>query len=176
MRNRALILMGIVLCLGLSLGHGQETPVLPEKVWRALANELSGDIAFDYVRHLTFFHATDGGSEGFRLEAEWVAEKAGGSLVPEWIVSLADSLKMLGYTPFWRFGSLGGEGLHPHYVNEVFNLVDGKRTVLEIYRTVRATALSAGEWYYGPANFVHVKEVLERVAKTGAIRLNQLPR
>jgi len=119
----------------------------------------------------SFYEQAAGNIPAMNLSDE---EKAAGSLVPEWIVSLADSLKMLGYTPFWRFGSLGGEGLHPHYVNEVFNLIDGKRSALEIYRTVRAASLSAGEWYYGPANLVHVKEALERVAKTGAIRLNQV--
>ncbi len=54
----------------------QSSPIVPESVWEALANELSGDIAFDHLRHLTLYHSPNAASEGFRLSAEWVAAKA----------------------------------------------------------------------------------------------------
>ena len=70
----------LLLCLGLILAPkaalGQTTPVIPPNVWDALNNELSGDIAFDHLRQLTLYHSPGGGSEDFRLEAEWVAAKA----------------------------------------------------------------------------------------------------
>jgi len=76
MRFRVALLVGLILCLGPKSALGQDTPVVPAKVWQALVNELSGDIAFDHLRQLTLYHAPNGGSEGFRLEAEWVAAKA----------------------------------------------------------------------------------------------------
>ncbi|MGH9804060.1 MAG: M28 family peptidase [Candidatus Acidiferrales bacterium] len=70
----------VVLCLGLALApppaSGQSTPVIPDKVWDALNNELSGDIAFDHLRYLTVYHTPDGGAEDFRLMTEWVAAQA----------------------------------------------------------------------------------------------------
>ena len=54
----------------------QSSPIVPESVWEALANELSGDIAFDHLRHLTLYHSPNAVSEGFRLSAKWVAAKA----------------------------------------------------------------------------------------------------
>jgi len=76
MRACNFILIGSVLCFGAMSLCGQDTPVVPAGVWRGLENELSGDIAFDHLRTLTLYHAPGGGSEGFRLEAEWVAAKA----------------------------------------------------------------------------------------------------
>ena len=57
------------------------------------------------------------------------------------------------------------------YQTEVRNLVDGERTVLDIYRTVRAASLSTGEWYYGPVELDDVVAVLEASEKSGAIRI-----
>ncbi|MFQ5926324.1 MAG: M28 family peptidase [Terriglobia bacterium] len=76
MKSRVVILVSLILCLGPTSITAQDTPVVPAKVWQALANELSGDIAFDHLRQLTLYHSPNGGSEGFRWEAEWVAAKA----------------------------------------------------------------------------------------------------
>jgi hypothetical protein len=46
--------------------------------------------------------------------------------------------------------------LHPVMAAEAFNYVDGKRSILDIYRAVRAESLSAGEWYYGT---VHLEDI-----------------
>ena len=90
-------------------------------------------------------------------------EKAADAQVPEWAVTLAEDLDGADVPR-------GVGGLHGHYSFEVRNLVDGQRSTLEIYRIVRAAALSAGEWYYGPVEFSKVKELLERMKKAGAIR------
>lgn len=76
MKFRMTLLVGLILFLGPKGAPGQDTPVVSARVWQALVNELSGDIAFDLVRQLTLYHAPTGDSEGFRLEAEWVAAKA----------------------------------------------------------------------------------------------------
>ncbi len=59
--------------------------------------------------------------------------------------------------------------LHWHYAYEVNNLIDGKRSVLDIYRIVRAASLSAGEWYYGKVELSEVSRLLDSLEKSGAI-------
>ena len=94
-------------------------------------------------------------------------EAAAAKRVPEWSLSLAESLEKM-----MRRGGRGREieGLHRFYQTEVRNLVDGKRTVLDIYRTVRAASLSAGEWYYSSVELDDVIAVLEASEESGAIR------
>lgn len=121
-----------------------------------LAALLRGD--FD-----TFYRQAAGAEPRVELSAE---EKAAGEQIPEWTGPLAESLEKLRGQPNVR-------GIHPFYTFEVRNLIDGQRTVLAIYHTVRAAALSAGEWYYGPVELGKVKEVLERAVKAGAVRFKQ---
>jgi len=57
----------------------QSSPFVPDARMRALVNELSGDRAYEQVRHLSHFHRTDG-SRDFWLAAEYLrgaAEAAG---------------------------------------------------------------------------------------------------
>lgn len=121
----------------------------------ALAAALRGDLD-------TYYKATTGTAPSLTLSDE---EKAAGRQVPEWTGPLAETLeKTIGA------GLEPVAGLHSFYAFEVNNLVDGKRSVLDIYRTVRAAALSAGEWYYGPVELAKVKGVLENGEKAGTIR------
>jgi hypothetical protein len=70
--------------LGLALAAAvpalaQTSPFVPEPVFRHLVNEISGDRAFEDVRHLSHFHRT-GGSRDFFAATEWIrgaAEAAG---------------------------------------------------------------------------------------------------
>ena len=55
---------------------GQRSPFLPDDVYQKLANEISGDIAFDSLRSLVLYHAPEGGSQGFQDEARWVMDRA----------------------------------------------------------------------------------------------------
>jgi hypothetical protein len=69
-------------------------------------------------------------------------------------------------------GQVGGvAGLHPIMAEEVLNLVDGRRTGLEIYRTVAAQAREAGAHYYGTVSADAVRRYLENAAGVGLIRL-----
>jgi len=57
----------------------QTSPFLPDARLRALVNEISGDRAYEHVRHLSHYHRT-GGSRDFFAAAEYLrgaAEKAG---------------------------------------------------------------------------------------------------
>jgi hypothetical protein len=66
---------GIAACLVLAASAprlaAQGSPFVPEPVYRALVNELSGDRAFEYDRHLTHFHRT-AGSRDFFAAAEYI--------------------------------------------------------------------------------------------------------
>jgi len=75
MSNRIVVVCIVLLWGAVSL-PGQESPFLDAKRFRGLRNEISGDIAYDYLRTLVQFHAPNGGSRGFRAEAAWVEQKA----------------------------------------------------------------------------------------------------
>ena len=49
---------------------------MPEPVYRALVNEMSGDIAYEHIRWFTHYHRPMGGSEGFEAVAKYVEQKA----------------------------------------------------------------------------------------------------
>ena len=62
------------LCLVLALtvpaaAFPQTSPFLPDARLRALVNEISGDRAYEHVRHLSHYHRT-GGSRDFWKAAE----------------------------------------------------------------------------------------------------------
>jgi hypothetical protein len=62
-------------------------------------------------------------------------------------------------------------GLHNLMLGEVFNFVDGERNYYEIYKAVRAEALSAGSWYYGVVNLKDVVNLLDAAVEAGALQL-----
>ncbi|MGH9650056.1 MAG: M28 family peptidase, partial [Terriglobales bacterium] len=54
----------------------QTSPFLPEDLYQKLNNEVSGDLAYDHLRNLTQYHSPNGATRDFKLEAQWVAQKA----------------------------------------------------------------------------------------------------
>lgn len=56
--------------------RAQASPFLPDATYRVLAEEISGDIAFEHVRWFTHHHRPMGGSDGFEAVAKYVEEKA----------------------------------------------------------------------------------------------------
>src|SRR5262245_22132195 len=72
--------LAVILTCGVTLMSGtlaaQESPFLPERVYRALVNEMSGDIAYEHIRWFTHYHRPMGGSEGFEAVAKYVETKA----------------------------------------------------------------------------------------------------
>lgn len=64
---------------GLMLGSpatAQDSPFVSPERWRVLTGELSGDIAYDHLRHLTLHHSPEGGSRGFQAKMRWIEAKA----------------------------------------------------------------------------------------------------
>jgi hypothetical protein len=75
--RRALVL-ALACCLPLP-SYAQTSPFVPEALYRELANEVSGDRAFETIRYLSQFHRT-GSSADFYKAAEYIraqAERAG---------------------------------------------------------------------------------------------------
>jgi hypothetical protein len=66
----------LVLAGAVQASWAQESPFLSDRVFSALTNEISGDIAFEHVRWFTHHHRPMGGSEGFEAVARYVEEKA----------------------------------------------------------------------------------------------------
>jgi hypothetical protein len=74
--TRALPAAALVCALGLAgPATAQTSPFLPDPVFRTLVNEISGDRAYENVRHLTHYHRT-GGSPDFFAAAEWIRQAA----------------------------------------------------------------------------------------------------
>jgi hypothetical protein len=51
--------------------------------------------------------------------------------------------------------------LHPIMKSEVYHFVDGKRSYYDIYKAVKAEALSSGTWYYGMVSLKDVAGLLD---------------
>lgn len=81
----------------------QRSPFLPDPVYDALVNELSGDIAFEHVRWFTHYHRPMGGGEGFEAVARYVEEKA-----REYGLEDVRYIRLEARTPSWtpRLGEL----------------------------------------------------------------------
>ncbi len=54
----------------------QDSPLVAPEVFRLLSGEISGDIAYDHIRHLTLYHSPNAGSRGYRDKVRWIADKA----------------------------------------------------------------------------------------------------
>jgi hypothetical protein len=65
--------------------------------------------------------------------------------------------------------------LHPLMTAEAFNYVDGKRSILDIYRAVRAESLSAGEWYYGTVRLEDVEQLFNLAEMEKAVTISSKP-
>jgi hypothetical protein len=76
MRLRLVCAVCLTLGISASSGSAQESPFLGGQVYRALVNEISGDIAFEHVRYFTHFHRPMGGGEGYQAVERYVEQKA----------------------------------------------------------------------------------------------------
>jgi len=107
------------------------------------------------------------GSTGAKAAPDAVlspVEKEMAGRVPVNAGSMADYFAKRGWGPGWP-------GLHPTMVKEVFAFVDGRRSFLDIFRAVRAEALTAGEYYYGRVEAAAVKGLLDQAVARGVLKL-----
>jgi len=63
------------------------------------------------------------------------------------------------------------KSLHGLMAWEALNFVDGKRSILDIYRAVRAQSLSAGEWYYGKVRLEDIETLFNAAEKEKAVEI-----
>lgn len=75
MRNILLSSIIVGLCV-VAPASAQQSPFLPDPVYRVLVNEISGDVSYEHVRYFTHFHRPTAGSEGFEAVAKYIEQKA----------------------------------------------------------------------------------------------------
>lgn len=78
MRHACLRSAAALLCLLFSSlsAAAQSSPFLSDELYRQLANEISGDNAYDHLRELTQFHSPQGVDRDFHRAVEWTVAKA----------------------------------------------------------------------------------------------------
>jgi hypothetical protein len=54
----------------------QQSPFLPDQIYRVLVNEVSGDVSYEHIRWFTHWHRPTAGSEGFEEVAKYIEQKA----------------------------------------------------------------------------------------------------
>jgi len=64
-------------------------------------------------------------------------------------------------------------GLHRLMRDEVYNFVDGKRSYFDIYKAVRAQAMTTGSWYYWTVSLADVVKLLDAAVEAGALAVEQ---
>lgn len=70
---RHLCVFAILLC---AAAPAQDSPFVAPDVYRYLSGEISGDNAYDHIRHLTLYQSNTAASDGYRDKIRWIAEKA----------------------------------------------------------------------------------------------------
>lgn len=76
MPTSRLLLATVLAALLPSAASAQSSAFLPDEVYTALVNEISGDVAFEHIRWFTHFHRPMGGSEGYQAVEKYVHDKA----------------------------------------------------------------------------------------------------
>lgn len=103
MNQSLAVILSAALLLMPSPVRGQQSPLLPQRTYDALVNEISGDISFEHIRWFTHFHRPMGGGEGFEAVAKYVEQKA-----REYGLEDVRYIKLRSGTPSWtpRLGEL----------------------------------------------------------------------
>lgn len=73
---RAMFRLALLCALVAGAAAAQESPFVAPELFRTLNGEISGDISYDHLRHLTLYHSVNGASRGFRAKQRWIAERA----------------------------------------------------------------------------------------------------
>ena len=128
-----------------------------------LLDSLVEDLKLTEINHRQrieeWFHALGGRKSPTPMTDK---EKELSSKVPKVLGSVGEFLRLK--------ENIGGpKGLHTLMKFEALNYVDGKRSILDIYRALRAESLSAGEWYYGTVKLEDVEELFKAAEKEKAV-------
>ncbi len=132
---------------------------------RKFLESLIEDLVLTEVNHRQrleqWYHALGGGKSPYPTDEH---ERALGAKVPRNLGTLGEYLRH-------KEEIEGPKRLHPVMKYEAFNYVDGKRSILHIYRAVRAESLSAGEWYYGTVKLQDIEELFKTAEKEKAVEI-----
>ena len=144
-----------------------------DSLGRIIEDDKNRKIVANWVADLNGVSATDKG----RLETWYgslggkrsppplsTAEKSLSSEVPRNIGTLEEysRLRQTIETP---------KALHPLMKWEALNYVDGKRSLLDIYRLVRGESLSAGEWYYGVVTPEQIDQLFVSASRNNVVKI-----
>ncbi len=95
------------------------------------------------------------------------AEKKAASQIPKNLGTVEEYLENRNKVKFVS-------GLQSIMAYEVYNFVDGKNSVWDIYQAVKGEAQSAGEWYYGKVSLEDVIELLTRAGQAKVLAFQML--
>jgi hypothetical protein len=70
------LIAALLMLAGTHEARGQDLPILEASHARLIAQEISGDAAYEHIRHNTNYHRPRGGSDGLWKVAEYYAQKA----------------------------------------------------------------------------------------------------
>lgn len=112
------------------------------------------------VKELTSFYQTKYGKAP--ISNLTPAETAASQKIPAYIASMDEYFNKRTNTQ---------TGLHSLMRSETMNFIDGKRSYFDIYKAVKAEALSAGKFFYGTVTLEDVVKHLEANVKSGALTL-----
>jgi hypothetical protein len=133
---------------------------------RKLLASLTEDLKLTEVNHRQrlgeWYHALAG--HEYSAPPPTDLEKTAAAEVPRNVEPLRDYLTNGG-------NIVGPQTLSPVMTFEAMNYVDGHRSVLDIYKAVRAESLSAGEWYYGKVTLEDVVQLFKAAQEAKAVEI-----
>jgi Peptidase family M28 len=137
------------------------------EVMRNLLERLTSDLKLTQLNHrkrLEEWYQALGGTK--TLPATTERERALAAQVPQNTAKPGEYLRRRGQVE-------GPKTLHDLMEFEALNCVDGKRSLLDIYRVVRAESLSAGEWYYGNVMPEDIEALFKEAETKGAVEISR---
>jgi hypothetical protein len=76
LRSAVRLLIAVSFASAAAHASAQRLPILPDAHVRAISEEISGDAAYEHIRHNTQFHRPRGGADGLMRVAEYYEQKA----------------------------------------------------------------------------------------------------
>ncbi len=102
-RGSVWLIAALVMLVGTREAQSQDLPILEAAQARLIAQEVSGDAAYEHIRHNTHYHRPRGGADGLWRVAEYYSQKA-----REYGLADVSLIKQASNSPPWnaRFADL----------------------------------------------------------------------
>ncbi len=131
--------------------RAQTSPFLPDDLYRTLVNEISGDRAYENVRHLSHFHRVEGSKDYFAAN-DWVLEAAKDAGLED-VKLIHQKNDNLGWTcasgEAWLVPAQGAESKLAAYGEVAVSIADNSRTTHVVADLVDVGAGNAERDYQG---------------------------